>query len=90
MQRTNAKDDAVEGGDDGERPGILLAARLLVSRAGAPQDPISPTYQQAGATPNEDREPPQFPFATFLERLRAHADLASVRVGMESTWFQRD
>ena len=30
-------------------PGILLAARLLVSRAGAPQGPVSPTYQQAGA-----------------------------------------
>ena len=38
------------------RPGILLAARLLVSRAGAPQGPISPTYQQAGAKMKKKRE----------------------------------
>ena len=37
-------------------PGILLATRLLVSRAGAPQGPISPTYQQAGAKMKKKRE----------------------------------
>ena len=38
------------------RPGILLAARLLVSRAGGPLGPISPTYQQAGAKMKKKKE----------------------------------
>ena len=42
--------------NDTHRPGILLATRLLVSRAGAPQGPISPTYQQAGAKMKKKRE----------------------------------
>lgn len=37
-------------------PGILLAVRLLVSRAGAFQSPISPTYQQAVAKMKEKME----------------------------------
>ena len=50
LLRTNAKDDAVEGGDDGERPGILLAARLLVSRAGPLKAPLARLINRRGLT----------------------------------------
>ena len=38
------------------RPGILLAARSLVSRAGALKGPTSPTYQQRGANMKENKD----------------------------------
>ena len=47
-------------------PGILLAARLLVSRAGAPQGPISPTYQQAGANQMKRENHRSFLLLLFL------------------------
>lgn len=47
-------------------PGILLAARLLVSRAGAPQGPVSPTYQQAGANQMKRENHRSFLLLLFL------------------------
>ena len=47
-------------------PGILLAARLLVSRAGALQGPISPTYQHAGANQMKRENHRSFLLLLFL------------------------
>ena len=47
-------------------PGILSAVRLLVSRARAPQGPISPTYQQAGAKMKKRENHRSFLLLLFL------------------------
>ena len=47
-------------------PGILLAARLLVSRAGALQGPVSPTYQQAEANQMKRENHRNFLLLLFL------------------------
>ena len=47
-------------------PGILLAARLLASRAGALQGPISPTCQHAGANQMKRENHRSFLLLLFL------------------------
>ena len=47
-------------------PGILLAVRMLVSRAGATQGPISPTYQHAGANQMKRENNRSFLLLLFL------------------------
>ena len=47
-------------------PGILLAVRSLVTRAGAPQGPISPSYQQRKANEMKREKHRSFLLLLFL------------------------
>ena len=59
-------------------PGILLVARLLISRAGAPLGPISPTYQQAGTNQMKRENHRSFLLLLFL----AATDMVEFRYGV--------
>ena len=73
------------------RPGILLAARLLVSRAGAPQGPISPTYQQAGANQMKRENHRSFLLLLFLVATATvefrYGAVVAFRFADASVWF---
>ena len=57
-------------------PGIILVARLLVSRAGGIKSPQSPTYQQAEAKMKSEREKiPCFLLLLFLSRRAGRVEI---------------
>ena len=60
-------------------PGIILVARLLVSRAGGHPSPRSPTYQQAEAKMKSERE--KFRCFLLLLFLCRRAGMVEIRHG---------
>ena len=67
------------GGVGTRRPGIILVARLLVSRAGGLPSPRSPTYQQAETKMKSERE--NFRCFLLLLFLFRRAETVEIRHG---------